>query len=158
MTTVGVYTPNHFSKWIFPFAVSRETFRTLGEYVITKEDFLQAADFHDRIYTASNYIDTYDEEFRCKVGFLPEEDLLSKVPFRALIPKGSSRILVTVRIVLADRIAFAGICVQCTLHGYRASNGSSGNPCGSERPVIATTKQSRHCSCYQRAWSSTCLK
>ncbi|MEJ2589413.1 MAG: FAD-dependent oxidoreductase, partial [Deltaproteobacteria bacterium] len=34
--------------------------------------------------------------------------------FRALIPKGSARILVAGRIISADRMALAGIRAQCT--------------------------------------------
>ena len=34
--------------------------------------------------------------------------------FRALIPKGSSRITVAGRVVSADRVALAGIRAQCT--------------------------------------------
>jgi len=36
------------------------------------------------------------------------------VSFRALIPKGSSRITVAGRVVSADRVALAGIRAQCT--------------------------------------------
>jgi uncharacterized membrane protein (DUF441 family) len=43
-----------------------------------------------------------------------ENDILPKVPFRALIPKGSSRIIVAGRIVSAERMALAGIRAQCT--------------------------------------------
>ncbi len=40
--------------------------------------------------------------------------LLPKVPFRALVPRGSARITVAGRIVSAERVALAGIRAQCT--------------------------------------------
>jgi len=50
----------------------------------------------------------------CDVQFLESEDYLPKVPFRALIPKGSARIMVAGRILSSERVAFAGIRAQCT--------------------------------------------
>ena len=55
----------------------------------------------------------HNEETGCDVYFHESKDLLPKVPFRALIPKGSSRITVAGRIVCADREALAGIRAQC---------------------------------------------
>ncbi len=95
-------------------AVSRETYRALGEYVVTSDDFLHAASFPDAICNAFNYVDMHTEEIGCEVQFLDNEELLPKVPMRALIPKGSSRITVAGRILSAERVAFAGIRAQCT--------------------------------------------
>ncbi len=96
------------------FAVARETYRTLGEYVVSRDDFLHATDFPDKVCNAFNYIDMHSEGSGCEVTFLEDKGLLPKVPMRALIPKGSSRITVAGRIVSADRVAFAGIRAQCT--------------------------------------------
>ena len=101
-------------KTMYPFALARETYRTEGEYVVTRDDFLQATDFPDKVCNAFNYIDLHSQERGCDVTFHESEDLLPKVPFRALIPKGSSRITVAGRIVSADRVALAGIRAQCT--------------------------------------------
>jgi hypothetical protein len=101
-------------KTMYPHGVARETYRTEGEYIVTKEDFLKAKDFEDKVCNAFNYIDMHNEETGCDVYFHESKDLLPKVPFRALIPKGSSRITVAGRIVSADRIALAGIRAQCT--------------------------------------------
>ena len=100
-------------KTMYPHAVARETYRTEGEYIITKDDFMQAKDFEDKICNAFNYIDMHSKESGCDVYFHDSRDLLPKVPFRALIPKGSSRITVAGRIVSANRIALAGIRAQC---------------------------------------------
>ncbi|TSA47178.1 MAG: FAD-dependent oxidoreductase [Chloroflexi bacterium] len=101
-------------KTMYPYAVARETYRTLGEYVVAKGDFLQATDFPDKVCNAFNYIDMHSNQTGCEVQFLNDEELLPKIPMRALIPKGSSRITVAGRTVSADRVAFSGIRAQCT--------------------------------------------
>ena len=101
-------------KAMFSHALARETYRTEGEYVVTKQDFMEATDFADKVCNAFNYVDMHSEERGCDVYFHESEDLLPKVPFRALIPKGSSRITVAGRNVSADREALAGIRAQCT--------------------------------------------
>jgi len=100
-------------KTMYPRAVARETYRTEGEYIITKDDFMQATDFEDKICNAFNYIDMHSEERGCDVTFHDDQTLLPKVPFRALIPKGSTRITVAGRIVSAHRVALGGIRAQC---------------------------------------------
>lgn len=99
---------------MFPRALGRDTFRALGETVVTKEDFLEARDFEDKICNAFNYMDLHSEQNGCDVSFLDSPDLLPKVPFRALIPKGSRRLTVAGRILSAEKMAFAGIRAQCT--------------------------------------------
>jgi hypothetical protein len=101
-------------KMMAPHAVARETFHTLGEYAITRDDFIKAVDFKDKVCNAFNYVDMHSQEIGCEVEFLESDDLLPKVPFRALIPKGSRRITVAGRNVSANRVAFAGIRAQCT--------------------------------------------
>lgn len=100
-------------KTMYPRAVARETFRALGEYIITEEDFMQARDFDDKICNAFNYIDMHSQERGCDVTFHESQEMLPKVPFRALIPKGSTRLTVAGRIVSAHRVAVAGIRAQC---------------------------------------------
>ncbi len=101
-------------KTMYPFALARETYRTLGEYVLTKDDFLQAREFDDEICNAFNYVDMHSQREGCELYFHEDENLVPKVPFRALIPKGSSRLTVAGRIVSAERFALAGIRAQCT--------------------------------------------
>jgi len=101
-------------KTMYPFGLARETYRARGEYVVTKEDFLQAVDFADKICNAFNYIDMHSETRGCDVTFHESDDMLPGVPFRALIPKDSARITVAGRIISADRVALAGIRAQCT--------------------------------------------
>jgi hypothetical protein len=101
-------------KMMAPYAVARETFHALGEYVITREDFMNAVDFEDKVCNAFNYVDMHSQESGCEVTFLESDELLPRVPFRALIPKDSRRITVAGRNVSANRVAFAGIRAQCT--------------------------------------------
>ncbi len=101
-------------KTMYSHALGRDTFRTLGEYVVTKQDFLKATDFNDKICNAFNYIDMHSEETGCEISFLKSDKLLPKVPFRALIPKDSSRLTVAGKIVSSEKVAFAGIRAQCT--------------------------------------------
>ena len=97
-----------------PFALARETFRTLGEYVVTKDDFLQAREFEDKICNAFNYVDMHSRKEGCELYFHEDENLVPKIPFRALIPMGSSRLTVVGRIVSTERLELAGIRAQCT--------------------------------------------
>jgi hypothetical protein len=101
-------------KMMAPYALARETYHTVGEYTVTKDDFFKASDFEDKVCNAFNYIDLHSQEVGCEVEFIAGEDLIPKVPFRALIPKDSRRITVAGRNVSANRIAFAGIRAQCT--------------------------------------------
>lgn len=101
-------------KTMYSHALSRDTYRALGEYQITQQDFLEATDFEDKICNAFNYIDMHSEKKGCEVTFLKSPDLLPKIPFRALIPQKSARITVAGKIVSAERVAFAGIRAQCT--------------------------------------------
>ncbi len=94
--------------------LARETYRVLGERVVSKNDFLEATDFEDKICNAFNYIDMHSEGKGCEETFHSDDRLLPKVPFSALIPKDSSRITVAGRIISAERMALAGIRAQCT--------------------------------------------
>jgi hypothetical protein len=66
------------------------------------------------VCNAFNYVDMHSQDEGCEVTFLDSDELLPKVPFRALIPKDSQRITVAGRNVSANRVAFAGIRAQCT--------------------------------------------
>lgn len=101
-------------KTMYARALGRDTYRAVGETIVTKQDFLNAKDFDDKICNAFNYIDMHSEKTGCDVSFLKSPDLLPKVPFRALIPKGSNRLTVAGRILSAEKTAFAGIRAQCT--------------------------------------------
>jgi 2-polyprenyl-6-methoxyphenol hydroxylase-like FAD-dependent oxidoreductase len=97
-----------------PHALARETYHTVGEYTVVKQDFMEATDFPDKVANAFNYVDLHSREVGCEVTFIEAEGRVPTVPFRALIPRGSRRLTVAGRNVSANRIAFAGIRAQCT--------------------------------------------
>jgi hypothetical protein len=99
---------------MYPHGLARETYRVKGEYIVTRADFLNATDFADKVCNAFNYIDMHSRGKGCELFFHPADNLVPKVPFRALIPKDSARITVAGRIVSAERMALAGIRAQCT--------------------------------------------
>jgi hypothetical protein len=101
-------------KMMAPHALARETYRAEGEYIVSRDDFMQATDFADKVCNAFNYIDLHSQKDGCDVIFHESADLLPKVPFRALIPKGSARLTVAGRIVSAEVVALAGIRAHCT--------------------------------------------
>lgn len=101
-------------KMMASHALARETYHTVGEYLITKDDFFKATDFDDKICNAFNYVDMHSQDVGCEVEFIEAKDRIPTVPFRALIPQGSRRITVAGRNISANRIAFAGIRAQCT--------------------------------------------
>jgi hypothetical protein len=101
-------------KTMYNHALSRESYRIAGEYMITRADFMQATDFDDKVCNAFNYVDMHSREKGCEEIFHASRHLVPTVPFRALIPKKSSRITVAGRIVSAERMALAGIRAQCT--------------------------------------------
>ncbi len=101
-------------KTMYYRALGRDTYRAVGDTIVSRQDFLDAIDFEDKICNAFNYIDMHSEKNGCDVSFLDTPDLLPKVPFRALIPKGSNRLLVAGRTLSAEKVAFAGIRAQCT--------------------------------------------
>ncbi len=105
--------------------LARETYRVRGERVITRQEFLQATDFEDKICNAFNYIDMHSESKGCELTFHSDDRLLPKVPFSALIPKDSSRITVAGRIVSAERMALAGIRAQCTCMAMGQATGAA---------------------------------
>lgn len=101
-------------KTMYPYALARETYRALGEVVISRDDFLQARDFADKVCNAFNYVDMHTQKDGCELTFHHDDTLVPGIPFRSLIPRGSSRITVAGRIVSAERMALAGIRAQCT--------------------------------------------
>ena len=68
-------------KTMYSHAVARETYRTQGEYIITKDDFMSARDFKDKICNAFNYIDMHSREEGCELFFHESKDLIPKAPF-----------------------------------------------------------------------------
>ncbi len=101
-------------KNMYARALSREGYRVIGEHRITTQEFMEARGYPDQICYAFNYIDLHNEESGCDEIFHESENMLPKVPFRSLIPKGSNRFLVAGREIASERKALAGLRAQCT--------------------------------------------
>ncbi|MDD7912167.1 FAD-dependent oxidoreductase [Pseudovibrio exalbescens] len=101
-------------KQMYTRALSREGCRVIGEHVVTLDEFMAAVPYDDAVCNAFNYIDLHNEDNGCEEIFHESEELIPTVPFRALMPKDTSRLLVAGRILSADRKSLAGIRAQCT--------------------------------------------
>ena len=99
----------------------RETKRVLGEYVITAEDYISGKHFDDAVCYAFYPIDLHIPPYDVKQQYFSPEHCAT-VPYRALIPKGASRILVAGRILSSDTDANSALRVQapCMAMGQAA--------------------------------------
>ena len=91
----------------------RETYRIVGEYAFTRDDYCSGRVWEDSLCYAFYPIDLHD----AKSGVAPahlKEGIVATVPLRALIPKGSSRLIVAGRCVSSDRLANSALRVQAS--------------------------------------------
>ena len=90
----------------------RETYRIVGETLITVEDYEGGRTFEDAVAHSFYPVDLHFEG-----GVTPKhlkEGLVPTVPMRALIPKGSKNLLVAGRCVSSDRLANSALRVQAS--------------------------------------------
>lgn len=95
-----------------PETASRETWRIVGQAVITQEDYEAGRVFEDAV--ASMY---YPVDLHTEAGVRPKhlrEGTVVTIPLGALIPKGSRNLLVAGRCVSSDRLANSGLRVQAS--------------------------------------------
>lgn len=95
-----------------PEASFRESFRIVGETVITVDDYTSGKVFDDAVCYAF-----YPVDLHTKGGVKPKplaKGTVPTVPLRALIPKGSQNIIVAGRCVSSDRLANSGLRVQAS--------------------------------------------
>ena len=100
----------------------RETRRIVGEYVLTKDDVIGGRKFEDNICLSSWPLELWEEGARePKMVFL-DEGLYYGVPYRSLVPKGISNLLVTGRAISTDHDALASARVMgvCMAEGQAA--------------------------------------
>lgn len=88
----------------------RETYRIVGETVVTRDDYLGGRVFDDAVCFAFYPIDIHNREGIKKV--LLDEGVVPTVPLSALTPKESRNILVAGRSVSSDRAANSALRVQ----------------------------------------------
>ncbi|MBM4163493.1 MAG: FAD-dependent oxidoreductase [Lentisphaerae bacterium] len=95
-----------------PEASFRESYRIQGETLITVDDYTSGRVFEDAVCYAF-----YPVDLHTKSGVKPKPLARGKVPtvpLGALVPKGSSNILVAGRCVSSDRLANSGLRVQAS--------------------------------------------
>lgn len=90
----------------------RETYRIVGETLITVADYTSGRRFDDAVCHTFYPVDLHDEKgvqpAPLKPGTLPT------IPLRALVPKGSRNLLVAGRSVSSDRLANSALRVQAS--------------------------------------------
>ena len=103
----------------------RETYRIVGETLITGDDYVSGRVFEDAVSYSYYPIDVHD-----KNGVEPKqlkEGIVPTVPFGALIPKNSRNLLIAGRSISSDRIANSALRVQasCMAMGQAAGAASA---------------------------------
>lgn len=95
-----------------PEASFRESYRIVGETIITVEDYTSGRLFDDAVCNAF-----YPVDLHTKTGVRPKPlkpGIVPAIPLRALIPKDSRNIIVAGRSVSSDRLANSGLRVQAS--------------------------------------------
>ncbi|MDD5598884.1 MAG: FAD-dependent oxidoreductase [Victivallaceae bacterium] len=99
----------------------RETRHIQGEYILTIEDVLAGKDFHDSIGRGAHTIDVPHVPEKLKSQALPH-NWCFHIPYRCLIPKNSTNLLMAGRCASYTHEAFgcARTTVQCMITGEAA--------------------------------------
>ena len=95
-----------------PETAVRETYRIVGQTMITKEDFVSGKTFPDAVAYAYYPIDLHTRE-----GVRPQhldEAVVPTIPLGALVPRGSANLLVAGRSISSDRLANSALRVQAS--------------------------------------------
>lgn len=114
-----------------PEASFRESYRIVGETLITVDDYNSGKVFEDSLCYAF-----YPVDLHTKSGVRPKPlapGVVPTIPRSALIPKGSTNIIVAGRSVSSDRLANSGLRVQ-------ASCMAMGQVAGATSALAAATK------------------
>jgi hypothetical protein len=118
-----------------PEASFRESYRIVGETLITVGDYTSGKVFEDAVCYAF-----YPVDLHTKGGVKPKplaQGVVPTVPLSALIPKGSTNIIVAGRCVSSDRLANSGLRVQasCMAMGQAAGAAAALAATGSTTPL-----------------------
>jgi len=101
----------------------RESYRIVGETIVTVNDYTSGKQFDDAISYAF-----YPVDLHTKSGVKPKPlkpGTVPSIPLRALIPKGSRNIIVAGRSVCSDRLANSGLRVQASCMGMGQAAGAA---------------------------------
>lgn len=101
----------------------RESRRIIGEYILTEKDILNCVKFDERIGLGNYPVDIHDPQGSAKTQIIriPQGDWYT-IPFRSLIPKNISNVLVAGRPISADHVAHSAIRIMpiCAVMGHAA--------------------------------------
>lgn len=123
----------------------RETRRLLGQYLLTREDVLGARQFDDSIGLCGAPIEDHHGGTGTRWEYLPDGQCVG-IPFRSLLPRGISNLLVAGRCFSATHDAHASVrsMAQCMAMGQAAGTAAAISSTKSMEPgaLAAGTLQS----------------
>lgn len=104
-----------------PEAAFRESYRIVGQTIITHADYVSGRRFDDAVCYAF-----YPVDLHTRGGVRPKplaEGVIPTIPLRALVPKNTRNLIVAGRSVSSDRLANSGLRVQapCMAMGQAAA-------------------------------------
>ena len=103
----------------------RETRRIVGEYTLTGDDVLEGKQFPDTVALSYWPIDQHRADGAGTVLDFPAPGVLTRVPYRCLIPLGSESFLVAGRSISATREAMASIRISGTIMAVGQAAGTA---------------------------------
>ena len=100
----------------------RESRRIVGEYVLTEEDVLDSSNFEDSIALGGFPVDIHQPDGKSGSFILSRSNQPYKIPFRSLIPKNISSLLVAGRCISAthEGLGSARVMPPCFATGQAA--------------------------------------
>lgn len=101
----------------------RESYRIVGETMITVDDYTNGRRFDDAVCNAF-----YPVDLHTKTGVRPKllkPGTVPTIPLGALIPKGSRNLMVAGRCVCSDRLANSGLRVQASCMAMGQASGAA---------------------------------
>lgn len=91
----------------------RETWRVVGEYVITRNDYTSGKKWNDSLAYAFYPVDLHENTTGVQPKHL-EEGVVATIPMRALLVQGIPNLLAAGRCISSDRLANSALRVQAT--------------------------------------------
>ena len=105
----------------------RESYRIIGDTVITVQDYTSGRHFEDAVSYAF-----YPVDLHTRTGVKPKplkRGIVPTVPLSSLIPKGSKNIIVAGRCISSDRLANSALRVQSACMGMGQAAGATAALC-----------------------------
>ena len=101
----------------------RESYRIIGETVVTVQDYTSGRHFEDAVSYAF-----YPVDLHTRTGVKPKplkRGIVPTVPISSLIPKDSKNIIVAGRCISSDRLANSALRVQAACMGMGQAAGAT---------------------------------